>query len=174
MARILLYNLLRFAALMVLQVSLFKNIGYYNLASPFPYILFILLLPLGTSNFFLFLISFGTGLVIDAFYDSLGVHAAACITLAWFRILFDSITLEVETRQSLDTPSWGELGSKWFLSYIFLGTLIHHITLFTIEVFSFKNFHLTLLSILLSSIFTFLIIMLINLLFYKRKSRLSK
>lgn len=168
------YNLLRFVALIVLQVGLFKNMGYYNLATPFPYILFILLLPLGTSNFFLFLLSFGTGLTIDAFYDTLGVHTAACVALAWFRILFDNITLEVETRQSLDTPSWGELGSKWFLSYTLLGTLIHHIVLFMMEVFSFSNFHLTALSILLSSIFTFLIIMLINILFYKRKSRLVK
>lgn len=168
------YNLLRFVALIVLQVALLKNIGYYNLATPFPYILFVLLLPLGTSNFFLFLLSFSTGLTIDAFYDTLGVHTAACVALAWFRILFDNITLEVDTRQSLDTPSWGELGSKWFFSYVFLGTIIHHITLFMVEAFSFKNFHLTTLSILLSSIFTFVIIILINILFYKRKSRLGK
>lgn len=168
------YNLLRFVALILLQVGLFKNMGYYNLAVPFPYILFILLLPLGTSNFFLFLLSFCTGLTIDAFYDTLGVHTAACVVLAWLKIIFENITLEVDVKQSLDTPSWGELGSKWFLSYIFFGTLIHHITLFMVEMFSFSNFHLTALSILLSSIFTFLIIMLINILFYKRKSRLVK
>ncbi|MBE8715369.1 rod shape-determining protein MreD [Sphingobacterium hungaricum] len=172
MGRILIYNGIRFVVLILLQVVLFKNIGYYNLTSSFPYILFIFLLPIGISNFLLFLIAFLTGLTVDAFYDSIGVHAAACVALAWFRIFFKRITLEIEVRESFDTPTWDEMGFKWFSSYIFFGCLIHHFVLFMVEAFSFKNFHYTLLSTLLSSIFTFLIILLISLLFYKRKSRL--
>ena len=173
MARIIIQNIIRFIAMIVIQVVLFKNIGYYNLATSFPYILIILLLPLGSSNFFLYALAFATGLSIDAFYDSLGIHAAACVALAWFRIAFVRITLEMDVRQSSDSPSWGELGSKWYISYVFFGTLIHHLTLFVIEVFSFKNFLMTALSILLSSLSTFAVIMLISLLFYKRKSRLG-
>jgi len=167
------YNIVRFLALITIQVVLFKNIGYYNLATFFPYILIIMLLPLGISNFFVYVLAFATGLAIDAFYDSLGIHAAACVALAWFRIVFIRITLEIDVRQSSDSPSWGELGSKWYLSYIFFGTLIHHFTLLVIEVFSFTNFLTTSLSILLSSLSTFAIILLISLLFYKRKSRVG-
>lgn len=173
MARVMFYNIIRFVALITMQVVLFKNIGYYNLATFFPYILIILLLPLGTSNFFVYALAFATGLAIDAFYDSMGIHTAACVALAWFRIVFIRITLEMDVRQSSDSPSWGDLGSKWYISYVFFGTLIHHLTLFVIEVFSFQNFLMTSLSILLSSLSTFAIILLISLLFYKRKSRLG-
>jgi len=172
MSRILLLNILRFVALIALQVVLFKNIGYYNLASPFPYILIIFLFPISTPNFILYVLAFLTGLTIDAFYDSIGVHAAAGVALVWFRIFFYKITLDVDAQNSFDTPSLGNMGSKWFFSYISIGTLIHHIVLLHVEYFSFSNYQSTLLSILLSSIFTILLIMLISLLGYKRKSRL--
>lgn len=173
MGRVIVYSLLRFVIFIVLQVVLFKNIGYYNLATPFPYILIILLLPPGISNFMLYLIAFVTGLTVDAFYDSLGIHAAACVALAWFRILFHRVTLEVEARQSFQTPTWGDLGSKWYFSYVLLGIFSHHSILFMVEVFSFQNFGYTLLSILLSTLMTFIVIFLISLLLYRRKSRLS-
>lgn len=173
MGRVIIHNLLRFLAFIVLQIVLFKNIGYYNLAIPFPYVLIIFLLPLGISNFTLYLCAFITGITVDAFYDSLGIHAAACVALAWFRILFTQVTLEVEVRQSFRAPTWGDLGAKWYLSYISLGVLFHHITLFIIEVFSFQNILYTLISILFSTIFTISLVLLASLLIYRRKSRLS-
>lgn len=173
MGRVILHNLIRFFAFVILQVILFKNIGYYNLAIPFPYVLIIFLLPLGISNFALYLCAFITGLTIDAFYDSLGIHTAACIVLAWFRILFTQVTLEVEVRQSFRAPTWGDLGAKWYLSYIALGVLFHHITLFIIEASTFQNILNTLGSILFSTIFTISLVLLASLLIYRRKSRLS-
>lgn len=166
-------NIIRFIILILLQVGLFKNIGYYNLVSPFPYVLFILLLPFRTNNFFLYLIAFLTGLTVDAFYDSIGVHAAACIVLAWYRIFFHSITLDIDDQESSKTPSWGNMGFKWFGTYMVFGTLVHHITLFFLEVFSFDNALNTLLSILLSSIFTIVLILIISIVTYQRKSRLT-
>lgn len=168
----LISNFLRFLILILIQVGLFKNMGYYNLASPLPYILFILLLPIGISNFMLFVLALLTGLTVDAFYDSIGVHAAACVTLAWFRIFFHRITLDIDAQESSGTPSWGNMGFKWFGTYVIFSALIHHIVLFVVEVFSFKNFTNTLLSAILSSIFTIILIFIISIITYRRKSRL--
>lgn len=173
MARVLIFNIVRFVTLIILQIAVFKNIGYYNLAALFPYILIILLFPTGISNFFLFLLALLTGLTVDAFYDSIGVHAAACVALAWFRIFFHKITLEVEEQQSFQTPSWGNMGFKWFSTYLLLGTLVHHFVLFFIEVFSFQNILYTLASIFFSSLFTVVVILIISLITYNRKSRLA-
>lgn len=166
-------NILRFLILILIQVGLFKNMGYYNLATPFPYILFLLLLPIGIPNLMLFVIAFLTGLSVDAFYDSMGVHAAACVALAWFRIFFHRITLDVDDQESFHTPSWGNMGFKWFGTYVVLSTLVHHLVLFFVEVFSFKNFLNTLASIVLSSIFTIVLILIISIITYRRKSRLA-
>ncbi|MBL1408792.1 rod shape-determining protein MreD [Sphingobacterium faecale] len=172
MARVFIFNIVRFLILIILQIAVFKNIGYYNIATLFPYILIILLLPTGIPNFFLFLLALLTGLTVDAFYDSIGVHAAACVALAWFRIFFHKITLDVE-EQAFQTPSWGNMGFKWFSTYLLLGTLVHHLVLFLTEVFSFQNILHTLASIFFSSLFTVVVILLISLITYNRKSRLA-
>src|SRR5579872_3396604 len=89
-------NIIRFFVLVFLQVFLLKNVTLYNLSTPYFYILFILLLPFETPNLVLFGSSFLLGLIIDAFYDTPGLNAAACIVLAIVRVLFISITVQKE------------------------------------------------------------------------------
>ncbi|TCV09603.1 hypothetical protein EDC17_104111 [Sphingobacterium alimentarium] len=172
MAKIIIFNIIRYVILIIVQVALLKNIGYYNMAVAFPYVLIILLLPIGISNFVLFVLALLTGLSIDAFYDSIGIHAAACVALAFFRIFFHNITIELDDQASFITPSWGIMGFKWFSTYILFGVIIHHLILFLIEAFTFSNFIQTLMSIILSSLFTILIILVISLLTYQKKSRI--
>lgn len=171
MVKLLLYNILRFVVLVGMQAFLFKNTGYYNLSTPFPYILFILLLPIGISNFSLFCIAFFTGLTVDAFYDTLGVHAAACAALAWVRTIFLGVTLEADNHEKYATPMLGEVSFRWFFPYLWVTTLAHHTVLYTLEVFSFSQFLYTLISIILSCIFTVVIISLFSLVFYRKKRR---
>ncbi|TJZ62782.1 rod shape-determining protein MreD [Sphingobacterium olei] len=173
MGRIIINNIIRFVVLIVLQVALFKNIGYYNLATPFPYILFLFLLPIGIPNLLLYSVAFLTGLTVDAFYDTIGIHAAACVAFVWFRIFFHKITLEADLRNSFETPTWSEMGFKWYSTYILFGTLAHHLVLYLVEVFSFQNILYTLASVGLSSVFTITVIFIIGVLTYKRKSRLG-
>jgi len=92
--------------------------------------------------------------------------------LAAFRIFFMKITLEVEERDSFLTPMLGLMNVRWFFSYIFFGTLIHHTFLYLLESFSFQHIQYTLLSIVLSCIFTVIIMLLFSILFYKKKDRL--
>jgi hypothetical protein len=69
----------RFIILILFQVLVLKQMNlsvgaYFNVLI---YPLFIFLLPLRMSGVALVLIGFGTGLVVDAFYGSLGVHSSA-------------------------------------------------------------------------------------------------
>src|SRR5690606_20000690 len=171
MAKVLSYNIIRFFVLVALQVFLFKNMGYYNLATPFPYILFMLLLPLGTPNFILYGLAFLTGITVDAFYDTLGVNAAACTALAWGRILFIRITLQSDQHENHMTPLPGTVPFRWYFLYVFVLILFHHSVLFMLETFTFHQFQYTITRILLSCIFTVVIILLFSLLFYRKKQR---
>lgn len=171
MVKILIENSFRFIFLIIAQVFLFKNVAYYNLANPFPYILFILLLPLRTPKFILFLLAFICGLTIDVFYDTLGIHIAACVTLSWLRIIFIEITLQPEDHEPMATPGINEVTLRWFLIYILSLTFLHHLVLFFLEAFTFHYFFNTLISVIFSTIFTTIIIFLFELLFYQRKRR---
>ena len=86
MSRTIIINLLRFIVLVFIQVFLLKNITLYNLSTPYLYILFILLLPFETPNIVIvYTWHLLLGITIDAFYDTPGLHAAACVLLAFVR-----------------------------------------------------------------------------------------
>lgn len=171
MGRVLTINFIRFILLIATQVFLLKNIGYYNLSVPYLYILFILLLPFGIPNWLLFFIAFSTGITIDLFYDTLGLNAAACTIMAFVRILFISITVQRDGFDNEPEPSLGIMGFRWFLFYSLILTVSHHFILFTFESFKFSDFGYTLLRVLLSSIFTVILILITEFAFFRKKSR---
>ncbi|MGN6640581.1 MAG: rod shape-determining protein MreD [Mucilaginibacter sp.] len=171
MSRTILINIIRFVALVFLQVFLLKNITLYNVSTPYLYILFILLLPFETPNVVLFALSFILGLTIDAFYDTPGLHAASCVLLAFVRILFISITVQKEGFDNEPEPTLSIMGFRWFFTYALILTLFHHFFLFNLEVFRFSEIPYTLSRFVLSSIFTVFLMLLTGFLFFRRKER---
>src|SRR4051794_23876298 len=115
-SKLIISNVVRWFILLLAQVLLLRNMSFYNLATPFVYILFLLLLPFGIPNLLLYIIAFLTGLTMDAFYDTAGVHAAACVALAFVRIMFISVTI---SRDNFDEPgpTLGNMGFRWFILY---------------------------------------------------------
>lgn len=168
-SKIILINLLRWFVLLFVQIFLLRNLGSFNLSTAFIYILFLLVFPFRTPNIILYLAAFFTGLTVDAFYDTLGVHTAACVTLAFVRIMFISVSLN---RDSIDEnePSLGNMGFKWFALYSFLCILAHHTVAFFLEAFKLSEFTYTSGRVLLSTAFSFFLILLIEFIFHNRKS----
>ncbi len=164
-------HIVRFIGLIFIQVFLLKNIGFYNLSTPFIYIVFILLLPFRIPNLLLFSLAFITGLSIDVFYDTLGLHALACSVLAFARILFIRITVPADEQDTEPEPSMNHMGFRWFFIYGLILTFVHHLALFTFEVFRLAEFGSTLLRSLLSTFFTLFLILVIEFLFYRKKLR---
>lgn len=168
-SRTIFINIFRWFILLFVQIFLLRNMGFYNLSTPFIYILFLLVLPFGIPNLLLFLIAFGTGLTLDAFYDTLGVHTSACIALAFVRILFISVSV---TRDAFDEPepSLGNMGFKWFSIYAILCILAHHLVVFFLEAFKLSEISYTLTRSLVSAGFTFFLVLLIEFIFHNRKA----
>jgi len=157
--------------LVFIQVFLLKNITLYDLATPYLYILFILLLPFETPNVLLYVLSFAMGIVIDAFYDTPGLHAAACVLLAFVRILFISITVQKEGFDNEPEPTLGIMGFRWFFMYALILTSIHHFFLLNLEVFRLSEIQYTFGRFVLSSVFTVFLMLISGLLFFRRKER---
>ncbi len=156
--------------MLFVQIFLLKNMGFYDLSTPFVYVLFLLLLPFGIPNILLYILAFGTGLTLDTFYDTMGVHATACVVLAFVRISFISISLN---RDSIDDPepSLSYMGFQWFALYALLCVVAHHLVLFFLEAFKLTEISYTLVRCGLSCIFTLLVILLIEFIFFRRTSR---
>lgn len=162
---ILRYGLI-FILLILLQVLLFNNIQFSGFVNPYVYILFILLLPLDIPSWLILLLSFLMGLLIDFFSGSPGVHTSATV-LAGFVRPYVLRLVSPRDGYELGDPSMFLYGFRWFASYTLLMVLIHHITLFYLEVFRFADFFRTLLRVILSTIFSMTFILLIE--YYRKR-----
>ena len=64
------------------------------------------------------------------------------------------------------TPSLRNQGIKWFLYYSIILILVHHFTLFFLEIFRFSEFMATFVRVLLSSAFTLFLVLISEYLLY--------
>jgi len=157
-----------FILLILLQVLLFNNIQFSGYVNPYVYIMFILLLPVELPAWLLLFLSFLTGLVIDFFSGSLGMHTASSVLAGFVRPYVLQILSPRDGYEPGSEPSMIIYGFRWFLIYTLIIVLIHHTALFYLEVFRFTEFFRTLLRVLLSSLFSVTFILLIE---YFRKGR---
>lgn len=116
------------------------------------------------------LIAMAMGLSIDLLSGTPGLHASAALLLAFAR----SYTLRyMSPREGFEfgaIPGINDMGIIWFISYAAILTLIHHLFLFLLEVFRFSEFGITLFRSLLSACLSLVLMILIQFLFYYRKS----
>jgi hypothetical protein len=148
----LLINISRFILLLAIQIIIFNNMNFLGYISPFPYILYIILYPVNGNKSGLLTSSFLLGLVMDMFCNSGGIHATACLVLAYYRpYIFKfsfGLSYEYQTIKLNDS-----LTPERF-SFILVSVLLHHIILFTLEAFQFNFILDVLLRTLFSTIFT--------------------
>jgi rod shape-determining protein MreD len=76
-----------FVLLILLQVLLFNNIQFSGYINPYIYVMFILLLPVEIPAWLMLLLSFATGVIIDYFSGSPGVHSSATVLAGFVRPL---------------------------------------------------------------------------------------
>ncbi len=164
-------NIIRFLILVFLQVFILENINLRGYINPYLYVYFILLLPFEIPGWLLLISSFALGFSIDTFLGTLGIHTASSVLMAFSRPL---VIKAIPSRKDFEPgmqPSISDLGFVWFFTYSLILILIHHLALFYIEVFRFTDFFNTFLRVVLSSIFTLLLVIITQYLFYKASGK---
>jgi rod shape-determining protein MreD len=151
---------------MLLQVLLFNNIQFSGYINPYVYVMFILLLPVEIPAWLLLLLSFATGVIIDFFAGSPGMHASATVLAAFVRPYVLRVISPRDGYEPNSELSMITYGFRWYFTYTLLIVLVHHTALFYLEVFRFAEFFRTLLRVLLSSLFSITFILLIE--FYRK------
>lgn len=163
---IFLKNIGRFVFLIFFQVLILNNIQFGGYINPYFYIYFILLLPFETPRWLLLLSAFLLGISLDAFTNTFGLNASACVLMAFVRpFVISAISTGTEFMVG-HSPSLKNQGMKWFAYYSIILVLVHHFALFYLEIFRFTEFFQTLLRVLLSSVFTLLIVFIAEYLSY--------
>lgn len=154
--------------LIMLQVLLFNNIQFSGYINPYVYIMIILLLPTELPQWVVLVMAFITGLIIDFFSGSPGMHASATVLAAFTRPYILELISPRDGYETGSSLSMANYGIKWFFIYSTSIVFIHHLLLFYLEVFRFDDFFRTLLRVILSSFFTLAFIFLLE---YFRKGK---
>ena len=165
---IVLQNIIRFLILMLLQVLILNNVYLGQFINPFLYILFVLMLPTNLQPIWLLLIAFASGLCVDVSSNILGFHAAAATFVAFCRITFANKILTKGEDTTIGTPCIYTVAPQSFLSYLFLLLLIYYLAYYMIEAFTFQGWWRLLIASLLSTIITWALSIIYQLLFLRR------
>lgn len=155
--------------LIIVQGLVLQNIGAGWERFPYLHIIlfpiFILLLPLRTPRALVILLGFIMGLVVDSFYNSMGVHASAAVFTAFIR----SYLLNwIEPRGGYNvnySPTAARMGAGWFFKYSAILMALHLVIYFLVEAFNFENIGTTLLNILVSFIFSMICLFIYQVIF---------
>lgn len=164
-------NIIRFLALVLVQILIIKNIELGRFINPFVYVLFIIVLPFETPKWLLLLAAFVLGITIDMFYDTAGMHAAACVFMAYLRPGVLKLFSPRDGYELGTQPTIQYLGVPWFISYSGILIVAHHLVLFYIEIFRFSEFFSTFFRVIVSSIFTILLVVVSQYLFHRKKAQ---
>ncbi|WP_010179713.1 hypothetical protein [Aquimarina agarilytica] len=158
-------NIVRFLSLALMQVVIFNKILLFGYINPYPYIIFILLYPIQNQPWIFLISSFMLGLTLDMFGNSGGSHAAACLLISYLRpfILENCFGLNyIHQNLKLNNAPFKQL-----VIYVVLMCFIHHITLFSFEVFELRYINFVLSQTLGAGIFSIATILLSLSLFRK-------
>ncbi len=166
----ILTNTVRFIGLVLLQAMVLQYISIggsrsnYFHAIVFP--LFIIWLPLRIHHALLVLLGFAIGITVDLFYDSLGIHASACVFIAFIRPLILRFISPQGGYNMNFSPTRARFGTSWFLIYAAIMMLAYLFFYFSVEVFTFYLFGeialRTLCSFFLSMFFITILQFLVN------------
>ncbi|MFV9552519.1 rod shape-determining protein MreD [Algibacter sp. PT7-4] len=157
---------IRFITLVLTQVLILNHINFLGYVNPYIYILFIALFPVKNNRIILMLLSFLIGITIDMFLDTGGIHAAASVFIAYFRPIILKSSFGMMYHHQTIRFSNVEFGSK--LTYFTLLTTLHHVVLFSLEIFSISKILLIFQKTLFSSIFTILLSIVFTIIFSKK------
>jgi hypothetical protein len=127
----------------------------------------ILDLPIKTNQFTILFISILLGIILDALSDTFGLHTSSLILVAYARAIVLKIIRPRDGYDKINKPNLHEMGKFWYAKYALIILLAHHLWFFSFELFRLNLIGIILIKTLLSSLFSFILILVVQYLFYK-------
>jgi len=130
-------NIIRFILLVLVQVLVFNRLNFFGFINPMVYILFLYWYPIKENRAAFIGLSFLLGLSIDFFSDTMALHSAATITIAYLRPAIMRFVFGINYEfQSFKLSNTTRAQQFTFLTLLIL---VHHLVYFSLEIFSFAN-----------------------------------
>ena len=163
-------NIVRFCLFILIQVYVLNKVPHlHRYIVPYLYFLFILWLPFSISRQWLLLIGFMTGLTLDYFSMTPGLHAAACTLVAYVRpFIIGVLTPKDNAEFNYREPSPKAMQWTPYAVYVLVLTVLHHGYLLLLELLDVGNFLDFLIKMLSTTGISLLLIFATELLFARK------
>lgn len=163
-------NIFRLIIFIVVQVYVLDKLPpLHRFVIPYLYFLFILWLPFSLSRFSLLLVGFLTGLILDYFTQTPGLHAAACLLVAYARPFIINVLIPKDiTGFNYSEPSPKGMGWAPYYVYVLVLTLLHHTYLTLLEWLQFGSFLDFIIKVFSTTAISLLLIFTVELLFPRK------
>lgn len=168
MNRSILTLILSFAILMPLQVLVFRSFVFFNMGFCFIYLLCLLSLPLELGIGLGMIIALITGLVVDLFYQTIGIHAASGVLLMFLKPYWLNLNVPRSGYEVNQLPLIPSYGLSWFLVYASPLILIYSLSVLFIEASSSGLFWMILSKALITTVVTLFFVVIVQYLFYTK------
>ena len=153
----------------LLQVLILNNINFLSYINPLVYVILIITLPQNTEKWFLLIYAFILGFSLDLFEGNIGLNSSSLVFLAFIKPYINKILIPKNSIDEKEKLNLKILGIKTFSVYALVLILIHKTSIFLLEHFSTINLFYLALKILLSSVVTYIIILIFQLFTFKTK-----
>ena len=156
---------------MLLQVLVLNNVYLGGYITPCLYLLFIAMLPTNMGRIPVMLVAFVTGLCVDVSTNMLGFHTAACTAIGFLKGVWLDKFIVRDNEDGVETPTFYSVSYQQFSLYLFLLFFLFSFIYNFLVVFSFRDFFPVLLTALLSSLVTFVLAVLYQVLLVRKEDR---
>jgi len=159
---------------LLIQFLLLNNITLFGAAQAWVYIALIINLPTNFSKTQGLVIAFCLGIVVDIFSNTLGMHTASAVLIAFLKpTVFNIFSSQISSSNNSEAEplTIRTHGLSWFL--MFAGSLIfiYNIAYYFIDAAGFNWFGFTLKKIILSSFFTLFTVVILQYIVYPSRSK---
>lgn len=154
-----------------IQVYILNQVMFNGYINPYFYIMLIICLPQISPRWFLLTFAFLLGFFLDVFEGAIGFHSTACVLIAFIKPSIERIVIPKNAINDEQDLFLQKLGFKMFAVFSFLLIFIHHSILFLLAHFKLASFADIVGKIALSSLITFVIILISQFFFFKSEKR---
>ncbi len=160
-------HIFRIAVFILIQVYVLNNIPpLHRFIIPYLYYLPLLWLPFSISRMRLLVFGFFTGLTLDYFMMTPGLHAAACVLIAYVRpFIINILTPKGSPEFNYREPSPKAIQWAPYAIYVFVLTLLHHGYMVFLEWLNFGSFLDFMIKVIATTGISMLLIFTVELLF---------
>ena len=157
----------------LVQILFLKNLAVFGHAFGFLYLLGLLILPSTLRTIPLMLIAFCIGFILDIFFQTIGMHTAAATLFAFLKPTWLKVASPTGGFDEAEEPSLGQIGFGRYISYAFPLLFVYCLAFFTADQWGTGGFLGILSKSFFSSLFTLLLTLVVQLLFFSRKRSIS-